>query len=118
MLQVLLFVCMLAAGNLLWKYGLVQMNGFMTNDKTLWQGIRDLLKSWPIWAGGVFYVVGTLYWFTILSRENISYVYPMVSIGYVITAVSGALIFGETILTTGWIGMGIVLLGFLVLSIR
>ena len=118
LLQILLFVLLLATGNVLWKYGLVQMGGFMTEDKTMTQSLRGLFFCPQMWAGAFFYVVGTLYWFTILSRENLSYVYPMVSIGYVITALAGVVLFNERIVATGWIGMAIVLVGFVVLSIR
>lgn len=116
--QILLFVGLLAVGNILWKYGLVRMDGFMTDEKSTVQSFKDLLFCPQIWAGAVFYVVATLYWFTILSRESLSYVYPMVSIGYVITALAGVLLFKETIAVTGWIGMSIILVGFVVLSIR
>lgn len=116
--QILLFVCLLAAGNVLWKYGLIKMDGFMTDNKSAVQSFKDLITCGEMWIGAVFYIGATLYWFTILSRENLSYVYPMVSIGYVITALAGVLLFKETILTTGWIGMGIILVGFVVLSIR
>ncbi len=117
-LQILLFVCILTTGNVLWKFGLVRIGGFLTEDKTFVNSIRELLLSWEMWLGGVFYVGGTLYWFTILSRENLSYVYPMVSIGYILTSIMGVIFFNETISSTGWIGMGIVSLGFVVLSIK
>lgn len=116
--QILLFVCLLAAGNVLWKYGLLRMGGFLTAGKSMSQSLRELALCPQMWAGAMFYVIGTLYWFTILSRENLSYVYPMVSIGYVITSLAGVMLFNETILMSGWIGMGIILIGFIVLSIR
>lgn len=117
-LQVLLFVALLTAGNVLWKYGLVNIGGVFVSGKTFMGSIKDLLFSPYMWIGALFYIVGTLYWFTLLSRHDLSYVYPMVSIGYVLTAVTGVLLFKETIPVTGWIGMGIIFVGFIVLSIR
>lgn len=118
MFQILLFVCLLTAGNVLWKYGLIQINGFMTNGKMWAKSLWELATCPFMWIGAFFYIIGTLYWFTILSRNNLSYVYPMVSIGYIFTSMMGVILFGETISMTGWIGMGIVLIGFVVLSYR
>ena len=117
-LQILLFVAMLTTGNVLWKYGLVNIGGVFVGGKTFFSSIKDLLVSPYMWVGALFYIVATLYWFALLSRHDLSYLYPMVSIGYVITAMAGVLFFKETIHITGWIGMGIVFVGFVVLSIR
>jgi uncharacterized membrane protein len=117
-LQILLFVAMLTAGNILWKYGIVNIGGVFVNGKTFFNSIKYLLVSPYIWLGTLFYIIGTLYWFTLLSRHNLSHIYPMVSIGYVLAALAGVLLFKETIPLTGWIGMGIIFVGFIVLSIR
>jgi drug/metabolite transporter (DMT)-like permease len=94
------------------------MDGFLVPGKSLSQSLLGLVKSPYMWLGALFYIGGTLGWFFILSRHSLSYVYPMVSIGYILTAVLGVLLFHETIPWTGWLGMGIVLCGFVVLSIR
>ena len=116
--QVLLFVLILLLGNISWKMGLVKMNGFMVGSKTPVESFLALLFSPWMWLGGVFYVIGTLWWFYVMSKENLSYIYPMVSIGYILTAIAGIVIFKETVSSTGWIGMGIVTIGFVVLSMK
>ena len=118
MLQILLFVCMLTTGNVLWKFGLIKVGGFLTDNRSYLANLKDLITCHFMWIGAFFYIIGTLYWFTLLSRHNLSYVYPMVSIGYILTSVMGIVFFGETISTTGWIGMGVVFVGFIILSIR
>ena len=116
--QVLLFVFILLLGNICWKMGLVKIKGFMVGGKTIAQSFGDIFFSPWIWAGGVFYVVGTLWWFYIMSKEDLSYVYPMVSIGYILTAIAGIVIFKETVNPIQWVGMAIVFCGFVVLSIK
>lgn len=118
MLQIFLFVSLLTTGNVLWKFGLVKIGGFLTENKSYLESLKDLAFCPFMWIGALFYIVGTLYWFTLLSRHNLSYVYPMVSIGYILTSIMGIIFFGETISTTGWVGMGVVFLGFIILSIR
>lgn len=116
--QVLLFVMILLVGNICWKMGIVKLNGFMMGDKSLAQNLLNLLGSPYMWAGGVFYVLGTLWWFYIISREDLSYVYPMVSIGYIFTAIAGIVIFKESVSMTQWVGMGVVSIGFVILSMK
>lgn len=116
--QVLLFVFILLIGNICWKMGIVKMNGFMMGDKSFVSNIMTLLTSPWMWAGGIFYVLGTLWWFYIISREDLSYVYPMVSIGYILTAIAGVLIFKESVSMIRWIGMGVVSFGFIILSMK
>ncbi len=115
--QVLLFVSILTAGNVLWKYGLIRIEGFMTGSKTLMDSVKDLLFCPQMWIGSIFYVGGTLFWFYILSREDLSYVYPMVSIGYVLTSLMGMVLFNETIPPIRFVGMGVVFVGFILLSL-
>lgn len=116
--QVLLFVFILLIGNICWKMGIVKMNGFMMGDKSFVSNIMTLLTSPWMWAGGIFYVLGTLWWFYIISREDLSYVYPMVSIGYILTAIAGVLIFKESVSMIRWVGMGVVSFGFIILSMK
>jgi len=115
-LQILLLVSMLAAGNVLWKYGLTSMGGVFVNGKTFFSSIKDLFISPYIWLGALLYILGTLYWFALLSKHNLSYVYPMLSVGYVFGMIVGMLFFKETISLTGWVGMGIIFVGFIILS--
>jgi len=117
-LQILLLVSMLTTGNVLWKYGLTSMGGVFVNGKTFFNSIKDLLISPYIWLGALLYILGTLYWFTLLSKHNLSYVYPMLSVGYVFGMIVGMFFFKETISITGWIGIGIIFVGFIILSIR
>jgi len=114
----LLFVSLLTTGNVLWKFGLTNMGGFFVNGKTFLSSIKELFFSPHIWSGTILYIIGTLYWFILLSRHNLSYIYPMVSIAYVFGTIAGMIFFKETIPVTGWVGLGVIFVGFLVLSIR
>jgi len=117
-LQILLLVSMLTTGNVLWKYGLTGMGGVFVNGKTFFSSIKDLLVSPYMWLGALLYIIATLYWFVLLSKHNLSYVYPMLSVGYVFGMIAGMFLFKEIISLTSWIGMGIIFAGFIVLSIR
>ena len=117
-IQVLMFVLILLCGNLSWKVGLDKMGGFMIEGKTTIESFIDIVFSYWIWLGAFFYITGTLLWFYIISKEELSYVYPMVSIGYILTAVMGVILFNEHVSLTRWIGMGVVSSGFILLSFK
>jgi len=68
-------------------------------------GIKDILSSRIfeilfqryVFIGLVFYVLGSLVWLVILSQEELSFAYPLISIGYIITAVLSKLLFNESL---------------------
>jgi multidrug transporter EmrE-like cation transporter len=68
-------------------------------------GLKDILSSrffeivfqQYVFIGIVFYVLATVLWLVILSQEELSFVYPMISIGYIITAVLSKFLFNENL---------------------
>jgi multidrug transporter EmrE-like cation transporter len=56
-----------------------------------------ILTTPGVVAGLALYGIGTLLWVHALSRVDISQAYPFVSLGFVLTALGGWWLFGETI---------------------
>jgi multidrug transporter EmrE-like cation transporter len=44
-------------------------------------------------------------WLKVLSRVDVSYAYPMLSIGYVVAALAGRMFFGEPVDLIRWAGI-------------
>jgi drug/metabolite transporter (DMT)-like permease len=62
--------------------------------------------------GGVTcYVVSVVVWLVALSRVDVSIVYPMLSVGYVVNALLAMWLFGEAVTLQRWIGIGVILVG-------
>ena len=57
------------------------------------------------------YVVSVLVWLMVLSRVEVSFAYPLLSIGYIVTAFAGFLFFDENMGVVRWIGILIICLG-------
>lgn len=57
------------------------------------------------------YVVSVVFWLLALSRTAVSIAYPMVSMGYIITAVVGWLYLGEQMNLTRWAGIIVIIIG-------
>jgi multidrug transporter EmrE-like cation transporter len=75
------------------------------------------LASEPfLWTGLVCYGISVIVWILALSRVDVSIAYPMLSMGYVVSAFFAWQLFGESMNPARMIGMGIVLLGVYVLA--
>ena len=66
-------------------------------------------------AGLVSYALSTVCWLAILSKVDLSFAYPMISIGYVAVLLMGAFVFGEEVTLLRW--LGVVLIGVGIVSI-
>jgi multidrug transporter EmrE-like cation transporter len=64
-----------------------------------------------ILAGLTCYVLSVLVWLMVLSRVEVSFAYPLLSIGYVVTAFAGFLFFDENMGYIRWAGILIICLG-------
>ncbi len=84
------------AGQLLMKKG-------MNNVGTI--SIKDIfsLKVFPIlfekyvFSGFLLYVVASLLWLVALSQAELNFVYPLIAIGYIITAILSKFLLNESL---------------------
>ncbi|OIP50396.1 MAG: 4-amino-4-deoxy-L-arabinose transferase [Desulfobacterales bacterium CG2_30_60_27] len=64
-----------------------------------------------ILAGLVCYVVSVVIWLLVLSRVEVSYAYPLLSVGYIVTALAGYLWLHEAMGPMRWTGIVVICLG-------
>jgi multidrug transporter EmrE-like cation transporter len=67
-------------------------------------------------AGLALYGFGTLLWLQVLSRTDLSQAYPFVGIGFVITALVGTFLFGETMTALRSTGIVLVIIGIYLIA--
>jgi len=67
-----------------------------------------------IWSGLALYAIGTLFWLAALSRVDLGYAYPFISLSYVLVLVSAWAIFRETISWWRIAGVAAICLGVVV----
>lgn len=96
-LLVALNVLLLVGGQILWKLGI----GPGADLKAV---VMALFTPY-ILAGLILYAIATVLWLYILSREQLSIVYPLQSIAYALGVLAAWLIFKEAIPATRWIGV-------------
>lgn len=66
--------------------------------------------------GLLIYATGTLLWIVAVAKRDISYLYPITAINYVLVTLAGRWLFGESVSTGRWIGVLVVMLGVIVLQ--
>ena len=98
------------------KYGLGKM-GYLEINFNNWYSIMFKVFINPyIILGLGCYILSVVLWIGALSRVDISYAYPMTSLGYVLTAMAGFLLFQENLPFTRILGIGIILAGVFLVS--
>ncbi len=107
---ILISVSLGVIGQLCLKQG---MRGFGGNFSELF---LYALRSPFVISGFGFYALSSLIWLIVLSRVNLSYAYPMLSIGYVLIVFFSWLIFKENIGLWHWAGVILICLGVSLLS--
>jgi len=116
LLLILLCIFLGVGGQLCMKKGmsLVGIAGLNPGKMLIFLG-RAL--STPLVLAGFFaYALGSLIWLIIISRVDLSFAYPLISIGYILVAIFSWWLFNENINWMRWLGTVIIILGVILIS--
>lgn len=75
----------------------------------------DVLTNRYVFIGFALYGIGAIVWLGVLSRWDVSKAYPMVGLGFVLTAAVGA-VMGENITLIRLLGIGLICAGVLLVA--
>jgi multidrug transporter EmrE-like cation transporter len=64
-----------------------------------------------IWGGLLCYVISVAVWLLVLSRVEVSFAYPLLSVGYIVNAVAGYYLFQENLSVVRITGILIICVG-------
>jgi drug/metabolite transporter (DMT)-like permease len=76
-----------------------------------WHAIIRALTSWLILGGFVVYFISALVWISILSRADLSWAFPILSLSYVLTALLSPVFLHEAFSAQRLIGTFVICLG-------
>ncbi|MFC1626924.1 EamA family transporter [Patescibacteria group bacterium] len=106
---VLIFIPIIlaAVGQLILKIGMDKLGSF------------NLIKTFThptVLVGLFFYGASLILWLMVLSKEKLSFVYPLVAFSYVVTVFMAKFILKETVPPLRWLGLAIIVSGILVIA--
>ena len=100
-----------AAAQLLLKAGVKDMGIIQLSPGTVFQAGLKLAFEPHILGGLTCYVVSVVVWILALSRVQVSIAYPMLSLGYVVTAFIAWAFMGETVNAMRLTGIAVIIVG-------
>jgi uncharacterized membrane protein len=100
-------------GNVLLSQGMKEVGQTVTASVLPY--IRAMANPWV--AGGIFLLIMWLVSeLTLLSWADLSYVLPITSVSYVLTAIIGKLALHEYVSLERWVGIGLIAIGVVVVG--
>lgn len=75
------------------------------------RGYLSLIRSGWVWAWAFCFVFATALWMTAISTMQVSYAFPLLSIGYLVVAVLSIIFLQERVPLSRWAAIGVITLG-------
>ena len=108
---ILLGVLLNAGAQLMLKAGMTQIGHFEFSMANMMPIGLKVMGNPPIITGLCMYVMSVVVWLLVLSRVQVSFAYPMLSIGYVVNALAANYFFGEPLTSMRMLGIFIIISG-------
>lgn len=112
--MILISVLLNCAAQVLIRKGMLQI-GEMT-IRSMISNIGTLITNIWLWIAMFCYAVSILLWMSILSKIEVSFAYPFLSIGYIISAVIGYFFFQESLSIIRIMGIIVICIGVILIS--
>lgn len=113
---IFLFLLALIGGQLSWKLGLNQIGGFLVWGTSIFDTLGKLVTNGYFLLGCLAYALAVVLWFYLLSRYDLSYIYPFTALLYIGTLLVSRFFLGETIPIWRWVGVFFIIIGVTFLS--
>ena len=106
-----------ACAQLLLKAGTNALGGAIHLTMSNWfETFIKVATQLPILGGLACYGVSLVVWIIGLSRTDVTIAYPMLSLGYVVSAVGAWMFLGEVIPPQRLVAIGVIMLGVVLLA--
>lgn len=113
---ILLDVVLNVTGQLSLKHGMSKFGNFSLSLEALPPIFLKAAVNPHVILGLVCYGLGFMVWLIVLSKAEVSYAYPLISLGYVFTAILARLLFGEAVTLTRMAGILVTCLGVFLIA--
>jgi multidrug transporter EmrE-like cation transporter len=116
LILILLDVFLNVTGQLSLKYGMSKIGNFSLSLPTLPPVFFKAATNVYVLFGLLCYGLGFMVWLIVLSKAEVSYAYPLISLGYVFTAILARALFGEAVGLTRMAGIFVTCLGVFLIA--
>ena len=116
LILILLDVILNVTGQLSLKYGMSKIGNFSLSLSTLPPVFLKAATNLPVLFGLLCYGLGFMVWLIVLSKAEVSYAYPLISLGYVLTAIMGWWLLGEQVTWMRLAGIMVTCVGVFIIS--
>jgi multidrug transporter EmrE-like cation transporter len=120
--SILLIISVLIGGmgQILFKQGMIMMGKpvITASIQSIFSFLLKIITSPVLLLGMLCYILSTIVWMYVLSRVDLNRVYPFTALTFVVVFLASMFIFHEVIPPNRFIGVGLIMAGFLVVSIK
>ena len=78
--------------------------------------IGSMITNVWLWGAMLCYALSIFLWMSVLSKVEVSYAYPFLSVGYVVSAVAGYALFNENLSPVRIAGIIVICIGVILIS--
>lgn len=102
-----------AFGQVSWKLGMNQAGQLAALNFTT---LPTVLLNPYVLLGFVMYALSTIFWLIALSKKELSFVYPFISLTYIIVLVLSSLVLKESMGVSKLVGTLIIIIGLIIIA--
>jgi drug/metabolite transporter (DMT)-like permease len=114
--HILLFIVGIVSGTLGAIFFKLAKPGVNALESTVSSFIQNIILNPYIFFGFVLYFIPGVIWIYLISKYPLSYIQPLLAVGYIVTPLAAMLFFHETVSPIRWLGIGIILIGVIIVS--
>lgn len=107
-------ILLAVTGQLLMKKGMLIFGTFPLNQ--LAYKLVPMFLNPYVFFGFTCFAASSIFWLAVLSRLELSFVYPMVSVAYVLVAIASLIFFKENVTLIRWMGILVIIMGVFLIS--
>lgn len=107
-------ILLAVVGQLLMKKGMMIFGTFPVSQ-LLYKIIPMFLNPY-VFFGFASFGLSSIFWLVVLSRLELSLVYPMVSVAYILVAIASWFFFRENVTLVRWLGILVIVMGVFLIS--
>lgn len=108
-LLILTAICLTVTGELFLKSGMNRV-GVVGLDRLL-STVGRVIGTPQVWVGFAFIAAGACFWLAAISRAQLSWAYPILSLGYVLVLLFSRIALSEPVGWVRWVGTAVIMTG-------